>query len=87
VFVHLQSADGAIAAQSDGVPADWTRRTTGWLPGEYVLDARTLHLPPDLAPGEYSLFAGLYRPDTGERLTTAVFPDGQVPLGKVVIGN
>jgi hypothetical protein len=87
VFVHLQSADGTIVAQSDGVPAGWTRRTTGWLPGEYVLDARTLKVPPDLARGEYSLFAGLYRPDTGERLTTTAFPDGQVPLGKVAIGK
>jgi hypothetical protein len=87
VFVHLQNADGAIVAQSDGVPADWARRTTGWLPGEFVVDARTLRLPPDLPPGEYMLFAGLYRPDTGERLTTPAFPDGQIPLGSALINN
>jgi hypothetical protein len=87
VFVHLQAADGTIVAQSDGVPANWTRPTTGWLPGEYVADARSLHLPPDLAPGTYTLMAGLYRTDTGARLTTTEFPDGQVSLGKVVIGK
>jgi len=87
VFVHLQAADGSIVAQSDGVPANWTRPTTGWLPGEFVADGRSLHLPPDLAPGAYTLAAGMYRPDTGERLTTNAFPDGQVPLGKIAIGR
>ncbi len=87
VFVHLQSPDGTLVAQSDGVPADWTRRTTGWLPGEFVADARSLHLPPDLAPGQYTLAAGLYRPDTGERLTTTIFPDGQVPLGNITVAK
>jgi hypothetical protein len=87
VFVHLQAADGRIVAQSDGVPANWTRRTTGWLPGEYVLDPRPLHLPPDLPPGQYSLFAGLYDPNTGERLTTQDYPDGRVPLGTVSISK
>jgi hypothetical protein len=85
VFVHLQAPDGHIVAQSDGVPANWTRRTTGWLPGEYVLDPRPLRLPPDLQPGQYSLFAGLYDPASGERLTTQEFSDGQVPLGQVVV--
>jgi hypothetical protein len=87
VFVHLQNADGSIVAQSDGVPADWTRRTTGWLPGEFVLDPRTLHLPADLPPGQYALFAGLYRPDIGQRLTTNAFPDGQVLLGTVSVAT
>jgi hypothetical protein len=40
VYVHLRDAAGNIHAQSDSVPAGWTRPTTGWLPGEYVLDAR-----------------------------------------------
>ena len=87
VFVHLQAADGMLAAQSDGVPTNWTRPTTGWLPGEYVVDARSLHLPPDLAPGTYTLSAGLYRADTGARLTTSEFPDGQVVLGSLAVGQ
>ncbi|MCC7359900.1 MAG: hypothetical protein IT317_10505 [Anaerolineales bacterium] len=81
VFVHLLAADGTLAAQSDGVPVDWTRPTTGWLPGEYVLDVRALPLPADLPPGDYALWAGLYDPATNERLATDEFPDGRVPLG------
>jgi hypothetical protein len=72
VFLHLLDPSGKLIAQSDSVPANWTRPTTGWLPGEYVTDAHTLAIPPDAPNGNYTLFAGLYVPD-GERLTT---PDG-----------
>ncbi len=80
VFVHLTNADGIIMAQSDGTPANGGRRTTGWLPGEHIADPRPLALPADLAPGIYTLSAGLYRPDTGERLTTPHFAEGRVVL-------
>ena len=85
VFVHLIGPDGGLVAQSDGVPADWTRRTPGWLPGEYVVDARTLALPADLPPGEYTLFAGLYRPGDGARLAVAAYPEGRVQVRTVTL--
>ncbi len=72
VFLHLLGPDGRLVAQSDGEPAGWRRPTTGWLPGEVVVDERVLALPPELAPGEYRLVAGMYRYG-GPRLTT---PDG-----------
>ena len=72
VFLHLIGPGGELVAQSDGVPADWSRPTTGWLPGEYVTDTRVLTLPADAPAGDYVLSAGLYVPG-GERLTT---PDG-----------
>jgi hypothetical protein len=66
VFLHLLDQEGRIAAQSDGEPAHWTRPTTGWLPGEIIIDAHQLTIP---AAGDYTLSAGLYVVD-GERLTT-----------------
>ncbi len=72
VFLHLIGPGGALVAQSDGVPANWSRPTTGWLPGEYVTDTRVLTLPAGAPAGDYTLSAGLYVPG-GERLTT---PDG-----------
>jgi hypothetical protein len=72
VFLHMLGPDGSLVAQSDGEPAGWARPTTGWLPGEVVVDERVLVLPPDLPPGEYRLMAGMYRYG-GPRLTT---PDG-----------
>lgn len=71
VFLHLLGPDGSLVAQSDGEPANWTRPTTGWLPGEIILDERTLQLPDDAPPGEYTLSCGLYDLETGTRLTTA----------------
>jgi hypothetical protein len=67
VFVHLLDADGELVAQSDGPPAGGQVPTLGWLPGEYVRDARWLELPPDLPEGVYRLSVGLYDPVTGER--------------------
>ncbi len=71
-FVHLIGPKMNLVAQSDAVPADWSRPTTGWLPGEYITDTHTLAIPDDAPAGDYVLQAGLYSPG-GERLTT---PDG-----------
>lgn len=86
-FAHLTTAEGQLVAQSDGVPARWSRPTTGWLPGEVVRDDRELSLPPTLPPGTYTLWAGLYTLPTGQRLTSPAFPDGRVPLGTLTINR
>lgn len=78
VFLHLRDGSGAVRAQSDAVPAEWTRPTTGWLPGEYVLDRHAIILPADLPAGKYDLVAGLYDPATGERL-------GEAPLTAIAV--
>ncbi len=78
VFVHLRDSAGALRAQSDSVPAGWTRPTTGWLPGEYILETHQIQLPPELPPGAYEVVAGLYDPASGERL-------GEAPLDAITI--
>ncbi|MFN3762576.1 MAG: hypothetical protein ACK4WK_05160, partial [Anaerolineae bacterium] len=72
VFLHLLGPDGSLVVQSDGEPAGWSRPTTGWLPGEVVVDGRVLALPPELPAGGYRLIAGMYVYG-GPRLTT---PEG-----------
>ena len=79
VFVHLVDEAGNILAQSDGVPGQWARPTTGWLPGEYVLDMHTLALPAE-ATGTLSVRVGLYDPATGQRLQTAGGEFATIPL-------
>lgn len=71
VFVHVVDADGNIIAQSDGEPAHWARPTTGWLPGEIIMDTHLL----DLSGDGVDVRVGLYDPETGERLEgkTAVY--------------
>jgi len=72
VFLHLLGPDGRIVAQSDGIPANWTRPTTGRLPGEYIVDPRVLTLPPDAMPGTHTLQTGLYLPGDGRLITPDV---------------
>jgi hypothetical protein len=68
VFLHLLGPNGEVVSQSDGEPAGWTRPTTGWLPGEVIVDERELALPLELPGGDYTLAAGLYEPHDGSRL-------------------
>ena len=69
VFVHLLDAEGRVSVQDDSIPVDWTRPTTGWLPGEIVTDVHALLLDADSPPGEYLLEVGLYEEQTGSRLS------------------
>jgi hypothetical protein len=80
-FVHLLNADGQLVAQSDAVPAGWTRPTSGWQPGEFVTDTHSLNLKRGLPPGEYRLLAGMYD-GNGQRLPVAAGGDA-VELGKI----
>jgi 4-amino-4-deoxy-L-arabinose transferase-like glycosyltransferase len=77
-FVHLLDADGTILAQDDGPPGGGEVPMMGWLPGEYLTDARSLRLPTGLADGEYTLGVGFYDPVTGQRLGDRVILDTAV---------
>ncbi len=69
IFVHVVNPQGDIIAQSDHAPGRRGKEpTTGWLPGEVVLDPVDLPLPPDAPPGQYTLRLGLYLPPDGPRL-------------------
>jgi hypothetical protein len=84
VFVHLVDGNGAVRAQKDDMPMSGTYPTTLWQPGEFVSDAYTLSLPPDLPPGEYTLEAGMYLAETGARLPVAG-DDDRIVLTKMEI--
>jgi hypothetical protein len=66
----LVDENGQIIAQSDGEPANWSRPTTGWAAGEYILDPHSLTLPESLPDGPLTYRVGLYDPATGQRLQT-----------------
>ncbi len=90
VFLHLAGAEGGLVAQSDGEPVDWTRPTTGWLPGEVVLDERTLVVSEEVPPGEYELWVGVYRWPSLERLPAfhadgSPWPDDRVLLAEITL--
>jgi 4-amino-4-deoxy-L-arabinose transferase-like glycosyltransferase len=68
VFTHLVAPDGRIIAQHDGVPAQGTRPTKGWVPGEYVLDEHALTFRDPTYGGPAKIHVGLYDPQSGVRL-------------------
>ena len=69
VFVHLRDAGGHSVAQADSPPQAGAYPTSFWDAGETVVDDHTIAIPADLPVGDYTVAVGLYRPDTGERLS------------------
>jgi hypothetical protein len=68
VFVHVLDAQGQLAAQHDGLPAQWTYPTPAWQPGEVVIDFHQAKLDAGASRGEYVLQVGLYDEETGARV-------------------
>lgn len=72
VFVQLVGDNGQVIAQSDRMPVEDTRPTTGWVEGEYLIDTHLLNIPEEIPPGT-QLIAGLYdatQPNFPRLLTT-----------------
>jgi hypothetical protein len=75
VFVQLLDAEtNQRLAGVDTQPLKGEWPTSRWVRGEVVVDKYTVAVPPDLPPGFYKVIVGLYRPQTGQRLT---LPDGR----------
>jgi len=85
-FVHVVDSDGHTVAQADGPPAGGTPPSSLWVPGQIVIDAHAIEVPPDIQPGTYRLSVGIYDPRTSRRVG-AGRPDGSLwPDGGVVLG-
>lgn len=89
IFIHLIAPDGTLIAQDDRPPEGGFYPTSAWDIGEIVVDHYTLALPP--IEGQYPkgtlyrLLAGLYRPETGERLQRADGGGDTVELGTIEV--
>lgn len=68
VFAQLLDAQGRLVSQRDAEPVDGFRPTDQWTTDATVLDRLAIPIPPELAPGTYSVIVGLYRADNGARL-------------------
>ena len=69
VFVHLLDAEGQLVGQHDGQPVGGDYPTSFWDEGETVKDEHTVAVPADAQMRELSLRIGMYRSDTGQRLS------------------
>ncbi len=66
-FVHALDAEQHILAQVDVIPVNGARPTTGWLPGEVIVDAYTISLV-----GAAKIEIGMYNPQSLERLDAVI---------------
>ena len=93
-YVHLIDADGARVAGFDQPPAAGRLPTRFWARGDRILTTFPLALSPDLAPGTYDLWVGLYEEGSGGDAWLPVtdggdltFDGGRLHIGRVVIGE
>jgi len=68
VFTHLLDSEGRIWGQRDSVPCDGNYPTTGWLPGEVIVDEYEIPVQSDAPAGEYRIGIGMYDLETMARL-------------------
>jgi 4-amino-4-deoxy-L-arabinose transferase-like glycosyltransferase len=69
VFVHLRTAAGKTVTQADNPPQAGTYPTAFWDAGETIVDVHPVLIPDGLPAGDYTVVVGLYRLDTGERVS------------------
>ena len=89
-FVHVLDAAGNKVAQVDGLVTDafGPQPVAGWPELAQVEDLMMIELPAALPPGKYTLVAGLYDWQSGERLPATgkpARPDGSAQLGTIQI--
>jgi hypothetical protein len=89
VFTHLIDGRGGIWGQKDNQPVDGFYPTGGWTAGEIVRDQYDLTISPETSPGLYRTAVGMYRAETGERLTVGrdgiLPPDDKIVLGEFAV--
>ncbi len=68
VFAQLIAEDGRVLAQSDSLPANGDRPTTGWRAGEYIIDPHTVTFHTDATAATARLIIGLYDAASGQRV-------------------
>ena len=82
VFNHLVGPDGQLHGQKDGYPANGQQPTSGWVPGEVIIDRYVIPVAEDAPPGTYRLLTGMYRERDLIRLPT--FDADDRPLGDTI---
>jgi hypothetical protein len=93
-YVHLLDAEGKQVGGYDRPPAGERFPTGRWRAGDRIVGEYALALPPELPPGDYALWAGLYETQSGGALRLPVTDagglasgDGQVQIGSVTVSQ
>ncbi|MFQ5855522.1 MAG: glycosyltransferase family 39 protein [Anaerolineae bacterium] len=86
VFTHLLNVGIGMWGQVDAFPVNGSRPTTGWLPGEVIIDRYDIPVDPAAPAGEYFVEVGMYAPKTLERLP-AVAGGQHLPEDRILLEN
>jgi hypothetical protein len=84
VFVHVLDSENKVWGQRDSLPGEGNLPTTGWLPGEVIVDQYKVPIRPDARPGQYVIEIGMYQAETGQRLPI-INQKGQVVDDRVLL--
>jgi hypothetical protein len=68
VFVHLLDPAGAVRGQQDAPPQKGDAPTSGWVPGQIVVDRYLIPVAAEAPAGSYRIEAGMYNPQGVVRL-------------------
>jgi hypothetical protein len=86
-FLHF--VRGSSQFPADHIPGDWMYPADRWQPAEILEDRTLVQLPPGaVVPGDYVVYLGAYRRETGERLRVTQGPhdaSGRVRVGTLSV--
>jgi hypothetical protein len=90
-FIHLIGQDGDAFFSFDQSPFGGTFPTYDWPKGISMRDAVKISLPPDMPPGTYDVYTGMYEWPSLERVGVVSdgqpVPDNAVFLGTIIVGS
>lgn len=84
VFVHLVDMNGQMILGADEPPRQGSAPTSSWEPNRLLPDGHIVAVDASVAPGSYQIEAGLYNPQTMERLLI-VDAQGRPYTDKIII--
>ncbi|MCS7260247.1 MAG: hypothetical protein NZ765_05640 [Anaerolineae bacterium] len=87
IFVHLRDADNTTILTADHQPCKSFVPTSRWPSGGIIKDTTWIEVPRNIPPGRYSIWVGLYRWDTMERLPLQNDTSGEnaLHLGEITV--
>jgi hypothetical protein len=87
IFVHLRDASNTTVLTADHQPYKGYVPTSRWPSGATIKETIWVEIPPSVPPGRYSIWVGLYRWDTMERLPLQNDASGEnaLRLGEITV--
>ena len=87
VFAHLIDDQNRIWGQKDNPPVKGTYPTTGWLPGEVVIDEYEIAVDATAPAGEYQIEVGMYDLKTMQRLPVLNERGSRLPHDRILLSK